>query len=63
MTKGNVEDSTEEDKTENTNTKALFTATLVLRNTDDTIWIDMMHLDGSKENVHQVFQFFKNNLI
>lgn len=60
MIKENVEDVTK-DITENT--KALFTATLILRNEDDTIWIDILHLDGSKENVHQVFQFFKNNLI
>lgn len=42
------------------NTKALFSATLVLRKTENTIIIDILHLDGNKENLNQVFQFFKN---
>lgn len=45
------------------NAKALFSATLVLRKTDRTIWIDMLHLDGNKNISYQVFQFFKNKFI
>lgn len=45
------------------NVKALFSATLVLRKTDRTIWIDMLHLDGNKNITFQVFQFFKNRFI
>lgn len=45
------------------NAKALFSATLVLRKTDNIIWIDMLHLDGNRENSNQVFQFFKNKFV
>lgn len=43
--------------------KPLFAATLVLRKTDNTISIDMLHLDGNRDNSHQVFQFLKNRFI
>lgn len=44
--------------------RALFSATLVLRKTDDNnIWIDMLHLDGNRDNSYQVFQFFKNKFV
>jgi len=43
--------------------KPLFVATLVLRKTDNTIVIDMLHLDGNRDNSHQVFQFLKNRFI
>lgn len=43
---------------------ALFSATIVLRKTDDNnIWIDMLHLDGSRDSSHQLFQFFKNKFV
>jgi len=45
------------------NAKPLFVATLVLRKTDTTILIDMLHLDGNRDNSYQVFQFFKNRFI
>lgn len=45
------------------NSKPLFVATLVLRKTDNTIVIDMLHLDGNRDNSHQVFQFLKNRFI
>lgn len=43
--------------------KALFAATLVLRKTDDTLWIDMLHLDGNRDNSYQLFQFLKNRFV
>jgi len=45
------------------NAKPLFAATLVLRQSDNTISIDMLHLDGNRDNSYQVFQFFKNRFI
>jgi len=45
------------------NAKPLFAATLVLRKSDNTILIDMLHLDGNRDNSYQVFQFFKNRFI
>lgn len=45
------------------NVKPLFVATLVLRKTDDNIFIDMLHLDGNRDKSYQVFQFFKNRFI
>jgi len=45
------------------NAIALFSATLVLRKKDNSIWMDMLHLDGNKDNSHQVFQFLKNRFI
>ncbi|XP_050522910.1 U6 small nuclear RNA (adenine-(43)-N(6))-methyltransferase isoform X2 [Daktulosphaira vitifoliae] len=41
------------------NKKILFEATLVLR-TNDNIWIDMLHLNGDRNNSYQVFQLLKN---
>jgi len=46
-----------------TNSKPLFVATLVLRKTNNTIWIDMLHLDGNKDNLCQVLQYFKNRFV
>lgn len=51
------------DSTTAANATALFFATLVLRKRDNTIWIDMLHLDGNKNISYQVFQFFKNRFI
>lgn len=45
------------------NSKALFSATLVLRKKDDSFWMDMLYLDGNKDNFYQVFQFLKNRYI
>lgn len=45
------------------NAKRLFSATLVLRKTDNSIFLDMLHLDGNRDNSYQVFQFFKNRFI
>jgi len=45
------------------NAKRLFSATLVLRETDNSIFLDMLHLDGNRDNSYQVFQFFKNKFI
>lgn len=57
-------DVTNTDEQQNTmNTEALFSATIVLRKTNNTIWIDMLHLDGNRDNSYQVFQFFKNRFI
>lgn len=57
-------DNTDMDEVQITaNTKPLFAATLVLRKTNDKIWIDMLHLDGNRDNSYQVFQFFKNRFV
>lgn len=53
----------EQDLKTTANANALFTATLVLRKTDDTIWIDMLHLDGNRDNSYQLFQFLKNRFV
>ncbi|VVC31765.1 Ribosomal RNA large subunit methyltransferase F-like,Methyltransferase-like protein 16,S-adenosyl-L- [Cinara cedri] len=45
------------------NAEPLFAATIVLRKTNNTIWIDMLHLDGNRNNSYQVFQFFKNRFV
>lgn len=50
-------------ETATTNTKAIFSATLVLRKEGSIIWINMLHLDGSKDKSYQVFQFLKNRFI
>lgn len=47
----------------NVKPNSLFAATIVLRKTDNTIWVDMLHLDGNRDNSHQVFQFFKNRFV
>lgn len=60
----NLPSESDDEKIESAaNTKALFAATLVLRKTDNIIWIDMLHLDGNRENSNQVFQFFKNKFV
>lgn len=51
------------EETTATNSKPLFIATLALRQTDNTIWIDMLHLDGNKDNLCQVLQYFKNRFV
>ncbi|XP_026808384.1 U6 small nuclear RNA (adenine-(43)-N(6))-methyltransferase [Rhopalosiphum maidis] len=45
------------------NAKPLFSATVVLRKTDNSICIDMLHMYGNRDNSYQVFQFFKNRFI
>lgn len=58
----NANDNTDEQQI-TANAKALFTATLVLRKTNNTIWIDMLHLGGNRDSSYQVFQFFKNRFV
>lgn len=45
------------------NAEVLFVATLVLRKSNNTVWLDMLHVDGNRDSSHQVFQFFKNRFV
>ncbi|XP_050440218.1 U6 small nuclear RNA (adenine-(43)-N(6))-methyltransferase [Adelges cooleyi] len=45
----------------NVNNKTfLFDATFLLRKSNDKIWVDMLHVNGNRDNSHQVFQYLKN---
>lgn len=59
----NDDERVEQNSETATDPKPLFAATLVLRKTDGTIWIDMLHLDGNRDNSYQLFQFFKNRFV
>jgi hypothetical protein len=67
-TNDNLSNESDDEKVEqnletSANINALFAATLVLRKTDDTLWIDMLHLDGNRDNSYQLFQFLKNRFV